>query len=171
MSTPALFLPALVERPRSTPVSPSLGPLLSATDDTMHEFPRATIIAVTDGEKSHAADRRLWRARKGEPGVYRAYPSADEKIIFRVWSVLHHETGERITRVYLVTHWKNGELVKRFRRDEPQPYLPLRVLSGRFKLNTIPEEHRTELAPVARLFTNAARHYDDECKEWRERSR
>lgn len=172
MSIPALLLPPGSERtrtaPESIPAQPQL--LLGVAPPASDERPQLYLVQP-DVEKSHAADRRLWRARKGEPGVYRAYPSPDEKIIFRVWSVLHHESSERITRVYLVTHWKDGELVKRFRRDEPQPYLPLRVLSGRFKLTTIPEEHRAELAPVARLFTQAARHYDEECKEWRQRTR
>lgn len=171
-TTPALLLPSGSEHPRS--ISEVRLPVLVACNTLPFELPNERpqlAVVQPDNEKSHAADRRLWRARKGEPGVYRAYPSQGEKIIFRVWSILHHETGERITRVFLVTHWQDGELIKRFRRDEPQPYLPLRVLSGRFKLTTIPEEHRAVLAPIARLFTQAARHYDEECKEWRQRTR
>ncbi len=174
MSIPALFLPPGCEQSRSTPPPfPRLSLLVCSEVERVPPDEDGTAACTfSDVEPHrHKADRRLWRARQGEPGVYRAYPTPDEKIIFRVWAVRHHNTGDRITRVYLVSHWNDGELIRRFRRDEPQPYLPLRVLSGRFRLNTIPEEYREVLAPIAHLFTQAAKSYDQQAKEWRQRSR
>ena len=128
------------------------------------------LVEPTTPTRTFRADSRLSRARKCEAGIYRLYLEDGAKIIFKVWSVKHRESGHLIVRVFPVSFYDaDGVLVKRVVRSEGSvcPYFSRAILRGHWNPERIPDAHREELEFWAPLFRDGVVCYENQSNQRR----
>ena len=127
-------------------------------------------VEIATPSPTFRADSRLSRARRCEPGVYRLYLEDGAKIIFKVWSVNHRESGRLIVRVFPVSFYDaGGVLMKKVLRSDGSvcPYFSRTILRGHWNPDRIPDAHRDELEFWAPLFREGVVCYENQSEQRR----
>lgn len=123
---------------------------------------------------SFRADSRLSRARENKPGLYRLHRKNGAKIIFKVWSVRHHETGCQLVRIFPISSYdENGKLVAKVESspESTNAFFPRSILYGVLDINRVPPECRKALESWTPLFIEGIALYDQSREQCNSRSR
>lgn len=113
---------------------------------------------------SFRADSRLLRARNNVPGVYRLYRKGGAKIIFKVWSVCHHETGRQLVRIFPISSYdENGKLIEKidYSTENTNAFFPRSILFGVLDIDRVPLKYRMTLEYWTPLFKEGVAQFEE----------
>ena len=127
-------------------------------------LPRAEMARTASEMLEDVADKRVWLARHGVPGVYVVYPDDNMSLYFLVTSFFDLRRGRMVIRVFPVSCWQAGACLESFPLPEKgvrTPFLPPCVLWGSCDFDRLPESFRGSVLTFIDDVLDGIDYYDE----------